>query len=110
MKKIYIILFIAFVAFTKTSNAQSQELSAYKNENKAPNTTYRIGSVSVAVWETEKNGKYGKYTEKSFKVTKSYKKDDKWIETNNYSTADLLQLKAIIDKAINEETIKVKEK
>lgn len=108
MKKTYLTL-ITLIAFSISSYAQSGQLSAYKNENKPPKTTYRSGTVSVAVWETEKEGKYGKYTEKSFKVTKSYKKDDKWIESNNYTTTELLKLKAIIDKAISEETVKVKE-
>ncbi|MFT4644228.1 MAG: hypothetical protein ACI8ZX_000629 [Planctomycetota bacterium] len=107
MKKIYLTL-IVLILFSISSYAQSPKLSAYKNENKPPNTTYRIGSVSVAVWETEKEGKYGKYIDKSFKVVKSYKKDDKWFESNSYSTAELLKLKAVIDKAINEEAIKVK--
>lgn len=108
MKKIFLTL-ITLITFTIVSNAQSQKLSAYKNENKPPKTTYRLGTVSVAVWEDEKDGKYGKYTDKSFKVVKSYKKEDKWIESNSYSMTELLKLKAVIDKAIIEETVKVKE-
>ena len=108
MKNIFLTI-ICLIAFTVMSNAQSPKLSAYSNKN-APTKTYRIGSISVAVWGNEKEGKFGKYTDKSFKVVKSYKKDDKWIESNNYTTTELLQLKAIIDKAINEEAVKVKEK
>ena len=108
MKKILSTVLI-LITFSITSFAQSPKLSAYSNKN-APTATYRIGSVSIAVWENEKEGKYGKYTDKNFKVVKSYKKDDKWIESNNYTTTELLQLKAIINKAINEEAVKVKKK
>ena len=47
-------------------------------------------------------------TWKNFVVEKIYKKDDKWLSTNRFNETDLLELKAAIDKAISEETVKRK--
>jgi len=56
----------------------------------------------VTVWENE--GEYG--TWKNFEIEKLYKKDDKWLTTNSFNERELLQLRAAIDKAIDEEVVK----
>ncbi len=103
-----ITLSVFIFIFSFYSFAQSPKLSAYTSKKK-PVRTYKMGKTSIAVWETEKKGKFGKYTLKNFKVVKSYKKDEEWKETNYYSMEELLQLKAIIEKAILEEGVKNKE-
>lgn len=97
MKKISLIILMA--GFTAFSFAQ---------DNK-PKATYRVGKAKVTVWENEETGKYGDYTEKNFRVEKIYKKDDKWEITNYFNLAELLQLRAAIDKAISEEAVETRE-
>ncbi len=94
MKKISLIVLMAGI--TAFSFAQ---------DNK-PKATYRVGKAKVTVWENEKTGKYGDYTEKNFKVERIYKKDDQWETTNYFYLAELLELRAAIDKAISEEAVK----
>lgn len=96
MKKI-ITLGLLLAAFTLTTYSQNK-----------PKATYQVGKSVVTVWENEKDGKNGEYTEKNFKIEKIYKKDGKWEETNYFSIAELLQLRAAIDKAINEEAVEIK--
>jgi len=93
------ILGLTLTAFAVTAIAQ----------NKKPDATYSVGASKVTVWDNEKDGKYGTYTNKNFLVEKVYKKDGKWETSNSYNLTELLQLKAAIDKAINEEAVKVKE-
>jgi len=77
-----------------------------KNQiNEKPKSTYQVGSSKVVVWENKSSD--GK-TWKSFKVEKIYKKDEKWESTNNFKEEDLLNLKAALDKTINEEIVNVK--
>lgn len=83
-------------------------LTSYSQDNK-PKATYMVGTAKVTVWENEKEGKYGEYTEKNFKVEKIYKKGDKWETSSNFDLTELLQLRAAIDKAINEEGVKIKQ-
>ena len=83
-------------------------LTAYSQDK--PKATYQVGSAKVTVWEKEKEGKYGTFTAKNFKVEKIYKKGDKWESTNYFSLTELLQLRAAIDKAINEEGVKIKDR
>jgi hypothetical protein len=78
---------------------------SYSQSNTKPKIVYKIGSVRVSVWEEQKEGKYGTYAEKNFKVERIYKSDDKWESTNYYNADELLQLKAVIDKAIAEELV-----
>ena len=80
-------------------------LISFSQSNSKPKIVYKIGSVRVSVWDNPKEGKYGSYTEKNFKVERIYKSDDKWESTNYYNADELLQLKAVIDKAIAEELV-----
>ena len=83
-------------------------LTAYSQEKK-PSATYTVGSAKVTVWDNEKEGKYGTFTDKNFKVERVYKKDEKWETSNSFDLTELLQLRAAIDKAINEEGVKIKD-
>ncbi len=98
MKKL-ITLSLAIAAFTFSATAQETP--------KAPKATYRSGKAVVKVWENEKKGEHGKYTEKSFKVEKIYKKNDKWESTSYFNLEELMQLRAAIDKAIAREAVVV---
>ena len=89
---------IVVLCFTFTSYSQDK-----------PKATYQVGKSKVTVWETEKEGKYGKFTAQDYKVEKVYKKGEEWKSTNSFTLTELLQLRAAIDKAINEEGVKVKE-
>lgn len=88
---------IAVLCFTLTSYSQDK-----------PKATYQVGKSKVTVWENEKEGKYGKFTAKTFKIDKVYKKGEEWKTTNSFNLTELLQLRAAIDKAINEEGVKIK--
>jgi len=71
-----------------------------------PSATYLSGAAKVSVWENQKEGRHGSWTEKNFKVEKIYKKDDKWETTSYFDLEDLLHLRAAIDRAIAEEAVK----
>lgn len=49
-----------------------------------------------------------KYTAKTFKVEKIYKKGEEWKSTDHFDLNELLQLRAALDKAIMEEGVKIK--
>jgi hypothetical protein len=70
-------------------------------------TTYKSGKVVVTVWENEMTGVNGDFTVKKYEVDKIYKKDGEWKKTNQFTYAELLKLRAVIDKAIFEEEVKV---
>ncbi|MCD4795266.1 MAG: hypothetical protein K8R54_18690 [Bacteroidales bacterium] len=82
--------------------------SLFSYSQNKPKATYQVGTSKVTVWENKEEGKFGKYSIKNFKVEKTYKKDDKWESTNNFTLTELLQLRAAIDKAISEEGVKIK--
>jgi len=96
--KKFIGISIAVLCFTLTSYSQNK-----------PKATYRVGSSKVTVWETEREGEYGKFIAKDFKVEKIYKKGEEWKTTDSFNLTELLQLRAAIDKAISEEGVKIKE-
>ena len=89
---------LAVLCFTLTSYSQNK-----------PKATYRVGSAIVNVWEKEVEGKYGKFIAKDFKVEKIYKKGNEWKRTDSFNLTELLQLRAAIDKAINEEGVIIEE-
>ena len=90
---------IAILCFTLTSYSQDK-----------PKATYQIGKSKVTVWENERQGENGKFTTKIFQVEKIYKKGEEWKTTNSFNLTELLQLRAAIDKAINEEGVKAKKR
>lgn len=101
MKKITTsFLFLALLTLSSYGQDAKQE-----NEKKKPKATYQVGSSKVTVWENS-NKEGG--TWKTFKVEKVYKKGDEWKTTNSFSETELLELKAAIEKAILEESVKTK--
>jgi hypothetical protein len=83
----------------------SQDTIIGKREKKKPKATYQIGSAKVTVWENKrKDGT----TWKNFEIDKVYQKDGKWLNTNSFNESELLELKSAIDKAIAEESVKIK--
>ncbi len=73
-----------------------------------PKAVYQVGQSKVTVWENEKEGEFGKFTAKNFKVEKIYQKDGKWKSTNTFSLTELIALKAAIDAAIIEQGVKIR--
>lgn len=64
-------------------------------EKRSPAVKYNYGTVSVAVWENEHDGKkYNSYT-----IQKRYKdeKTGEWTNSNSFSAGDLDKLKSIIE-------------
>ena len=96
--KRFIGISLAVLCFTLTSYSQNK-----------PKATYRVGSAKVTVLENEREGEYGKFIAKDFKVEKIYKKGNEWKTTDSFNLTELLQLRAAIDKAINEEGVIIKE-
>lgn len=102
MKTLTIILL--FTGITLTGFSQDAASSEKQNKQK-PKATYQVGAAKIVVWQNKnKDGK----TWKSFKVEKVYKKDDQWKSTNSFDEKELLELKAALDKAISEESVKIK--
>ncbi len=98
----------AFTRFTGISLAiLCFVLTSYSQDK--PKATYIVGKSKVTVWETEKQGEFGKFIAKDFKIEKVYKKGKEWKTTNSFNLTELLQLRAAIDKAINKEGVIVKE-
>ena len=89
---------VAILCFALTTYSQNK-----------PKATYKVGNSKVSVWESEKQGEFGKFIAKDFKIEKAYKIGNEWKTTNSFNLTELLQLRAAIDKAINEEGVKVKE-
>ncbi len=94
--KKFIGISIAVLCFTLTSYSQNK-----------PKATYRVGSSKVTMWETEREGEYGKFIAKDFKIEKIYKEGEEWKTTDYFNLTELLQLRAAIDKAISEEGVKI---
>lgn len=86
----------ALAVFALTSFAQD-------SEKQKPKATYQVGAAKVVVWE---NKREDGTTWKNFKVEKVYKKGDEWKTTNSFDEKELLELKAALDKAISEESVK----
>ncbi len=89
---------IAILCFALTAHSQNK-----------PKATYLVGKAKVTLWENERQGKHGKFTAKTFKVEKIYKKGDEWKTTDLFNLTELLQLRAAIDKAVSDEGVKVGE-
>jgi hypothetical protein len=75
-----------------------------KTAKQKPKATYQVGSAKVIVWENK--GDNG--TRKNFQVEKVYQKDGKWKTSTSFNETELLELKAALDKAIAEESVKIK--
>ena len=98
MKKLITTTFIlAFLALT----SYSQDTT--KTAKQRPIATYKVGSAKVIVWENK--GEKGSW--KNFQIEKVYQKDGKWKTANSFNEKELLELKAAIDRAIAEESVKV---
>lgn len=68
-----------------------------------PIKNYRFGSVSLAIFENEVEGRDGKkFTAKSFQLTKNYKKGDDWKTTNNYKVGELVNVIQCAQAALND--------
>lgn len=83
----------------------NQDSTHVTNTRQKPKATYKVGSAKVTVWVNKRSDGS---TWKSFKIENIYKKYDNWLSSNNFSETNLLELKAAIDKAISEETVKKK--
>ena len=71
-----------------------------------PKATYQVGTARVLVWERVRKEESGDVTVKSFEIENILKRADNADGKNQFDATELLQLKADIDKAINEENVK----
>ena len=98
MKKIFLMVStFLLVVFVLTSFVPVKP-----QQDKKPKATYQVGGSKVVVWE---NKKADGTTWINFQVEKVYKQGDEWATTNSFNETELLQLRAAIDKAINEEAV-----
>ena len=93
-------ILFAFVIFT----GYSQDSISTKQIKNKPKAIYRVGSSKVVVWE---NKQEDGTSWKNYKVEKEYIKDGVRKSTNSFNDNELIELKLAIDKAINEENLKV---
>lgn len=96
MKKNYIAVLICLVTTACL-------LSAYllSDEKKRPSKVYQVGNAKIAVWE---NKQADGTIRKSFKVEKFYKAANGEYKTTNYFyESELVELKEVVDKAIEAE-------
>ena len=98
MKKIT----LTITAFTLAVLVLTSFVQATKQQDNKPKATYQVGNSKVVVWENKKSDGT---TWKNFQVEKVYKKGDEWATTNSFNETELLELKAALDKAINEEAV-----
>lgn len=97
------ILLTTIILSTFVLTGYSQDTT--KTKQNKPKSSYQVGAAKVTVWENKnKDGK----TWKNFKVEKVYKKGNEWRTTDSFTDNELLELKAVIDKAISEESVKIK--
>lgn len=82
-------------------------LTAFKqDDNRQSNAkSYRVGKANIVVEAEEKEGEFGTFTAKTFRLEKLYKQDGRWKKTNLFNEKELLQMRAAIDKAIHEEVV-----
>lgn len=98
-KLLFTTLFLT--CFSGTINAQETT-----TEKKRPVATYQVGSAKVIVWENKK--KDGS-TWKNYKIEKEYQtKDGDRKTSSSFNSTELLELKAVLEKAIEAEGIKEK--
>ncbi len=95
-------MFVGLVALAGFGQTTQEDKD---NEAKKPKATYQVGSAKVTVWEN--TDKYGS-TWKNFKIEKIYKKGGEWKTTSYFDEKELLELKTALDKAILEESVKIK--
>ena len=100
--KILTITTLLIACFALTSISQNTT-----TEKQKPKQTYQVGSAKVIVWENKrKDGS----TWKNYKIEKQYQtKDGEWKTTSSFNANELLDLKKVLDKAITEENIKIKD-
>ncbi len=105
MKKITLLLILS-ISITMTVYCQNNQ-DTLKVKNKS-HVTYQVGKAKVTVWIEQRQGKYGEFAAKDFKIEKIYKKGNNWESTNIFNLDELLELRAAIDKAISEQGVKIK--
>lgn len=101
MKTLY---FTALLIICFTFTGYSQDSTTKKTKQK-PKATYQVGSAKVVVWVNKRDDGT---TWKNFKIEKVYKKGDQWATSSSFDETELLELKSAIEKAILEESVKVK--
>lgn len=97
---IFIVSALMLAALMLTSFVQPK--MPQKNQ---PKVVYQVGHSKIVVWE---NARSDGRIWKNFQVEKTYQKEGKWATTNSFNETELLELRAALDKAINEELIIIK--
>lgn len=68
--------------------------------DKKPKQEFRSGSVHAVVWENTITKDGEEFKVLNTEIYKTYKKEDKYEKTNNYSQNDLARLKLVVDEAL----------
>ncbi len=92
MKKIVMILLI--LGIYTSINAQNR-----------PANTYRDGKIQIAVWVDTLQTYDSLIIKKNFKVSKDYKVNDKWVNSDYFDADEIIRLKALLDEVIKKEKI-----
>jgi len=99
------IILTTIILVTIALTGYSQDPAQIKQDKQKPKATYQVGSAKVTVW-VNKNSDGTSW--KNFTVEKEFRKGGKWVKSNHFNETQLLELKAAIDKAISEESVKTK--
>lgn len=90
------------VGFSQNVNDSTQVTS----KGQKPKAEYKVGSAIITVWLNKKSDGT---TWKNFQVKKIYKKNDKWLSSDSFNEAELMELRAAIDKVLAEEAVTKRE-
>ena len=96
--KTYILRMALTITLLAVAFLFQSSITLNQGKNK-PLATYRIGSAKATVWQND--GKYGPW--KDFEIEKIYLKENKWLSTNSFNQTELLELRAVIDIALEKE-------
>lgn len=94
------VLLLGFAYAAQAQGAVNEQQTAKSK----PIATYQVGAAKITVWENHRaNGSIWK----NFVIEKLYQKDGEWKTTNRFDAKELLELRSAIDKAIDEQHVKV---
>ena len=75
------------------------------NAQNRPANVYQRGKVQIAVWTDTLQQGDTLIIKKDFKVNRNYKKNGKWINSSYFNTDELLELRKLLDEAIEKEKL-----
>lgn len=70
------------------------------SEGNKPEKEFRSGTVTATIWANLVKKDDREFTVLNTEVARSYKKEDKYEKTNNYSPQDLSRLRVVVEEAL----------